>query len=70
MKKTDTEDQDICNILFPVCFEHPILQIICFTDMKVRLYAGGMNLNRKIKKVFRNTETIFRKQNGENCYVL
>ena len=28
----------------------PILQIIRFTDMKVRLYAGDMNLNKKDEK--------------------
>ena len=39
--------------------------------MKVRLYAGGMNLNRKDeKKVCRNTNIyyFFRKQNGEKLF--
>ena len=33
-------------------FKHAILQIICFTDMKVRLYAGDMHLNRKDEKMY------------------
>ena len=44
-----TKDQENYNILLPVCFQHPILQIIGFTDMKVGLYAI-MNLNRKDEK--------------------
>ena len=47
MKKKDTYDQDNCNILLPVSFKHPILQNLRFTDMKLRLYATDMNLNRK-----------------------
>ena len=38
------------HILLPVCIKHSILQIILFTDMKVCLYAGNMNLNRKDEK--------------------
>ena len=49
-KKRKKYDHDNCNILLPVCFKHPILQIIRFTDMKVCLYAGDMNLNRKYEK--------------------
>ena len=47
----------ITAIFFPVRFKNSILQIIRFTDMKVRLYAGDMHLNRKDeKKVCRNTK--------------
>ena len=49
-KKKDTLDQDNCNIVLPVCFKHPILQVIWFTDMKVRLYAGDISLNIKDEK--------------------
>ena len=32
---------------FTSLFKHPVLQIILFTDMKVCLYAGDTNINRK-----------------------
>ena len=47
----NTSDQDNCNIILPVCYKHPIFQIIRFTDMKGCLYAGHINLNRKDEKV-------------------
>ena len=48
--KKNTLAQDNCNILLPVYFQHPILQIILSTDMKVCFYAGDINKNRKDEK--------------------
>ena len=62
----------IIAVFLPVCFEHPILQIICFTDIKVRLYASDMLLNRKGEKKYVKVQKFdfFRKQNGENLFFL
>ena len=46
----NTCDQDNGNIFLPVSFKHPMLQIILYTDRKVRLYAGNINLNREDEK--------------------
>ena len=41
-----------CNSLLTICFKHPLLQIIYFTDMKVGLYARDLNINRKDGKKY------------------
>ena len=35
--------------------------------MKVRLYAGDMNINRKYEEI-QKKKNFFRKQNGENFF--
>ena len=53
---------------------HPLLQIIWFTDMKVRSYARDMHFDRKDEKKYveiQKKKMIFlRKQNGENYFHL
>ena len=57
-------------VKFNPCLEQ--LRLGNDSDMKVRLYAGDINLNKKkLKKVGRNTKKIFfRKQNGENAFLV